>query len=213
MIFIIRFLSPWWIRDLTIKWAHFVMRKRSNYYVMECLWWDTDTYIILHASLKNISVEWLQFSPHHEFALLTPVLLHFHQGGFISSEWLNKPEPVFDKLKNVSLRKYMPWIHYWGGWSLFQEMLNTLDVIAKKHSVSISNVAVRLHLLVPHTVSLLPWAPPIMTQSVYTTLIRLMSWLVCRGVSLIIHTYDASDVVKLLVLLVRSCDISCLRLI
>ena len=65
------------------------------------------------------------------------------QGGFISNEWLNKPEPNVDKLKNVSLRKYYPWIRYWGGWSLFQEMLNVLNVIANKYSVSISNVAVR----------------------------------------------------------------------
>ena len=64
------------------------------------------------------------------------------QGGFISSDWLNKPEPLNDKLKNVSLRKYLPWIQYWGGWGLFQEMLSTLDIIAKKYSVSISNVAV-----------------------------------------------------------------------
>ena len=71
---------------------------------------------------------------------LTPLSL---QGGFISNEWLNKPEPNVDKLKNVSLRKYYPWIRYWGGWSLFQEMLNVLNVIANKYSVSISNVAVR----------------------------------------------------------------------
>ena len=135
------------------------------------------------------------------------------QGGFISSEWLNKPEPVFDKLKNVSLRKYMPWIHYWGGWPLFQEMLNTLDVIAKKHSVSISNVAVRLHLLVPSSASLLSRAPPTVTQSVYTTLPRLMrrplSW--CGYLSF--HEDDPSDVVKILVLLVQSCNISCLRFV
>lgn len=121
------------------------------------------------------------------------MLLTIYQGGFISSEWLNKPEPVFDKLKNVSLRKYMPWIHYWGGWPLFQEMLNTLDVIAKKHSVSISNVAVRLHLLVPNTVSLLLRAPPTMTQSVYTTLIRLMRRPVCWcGYSLSVHADDCT---------------------
>ena len=85
---------------------------------------------------------------------IKPFFLTFFKGGFISSEWLNKPEPVFDKLKNVSLRKYMPWIHYWGGWPLFQEMLNTLDVIAKKHSVSISNVAVRLFCFILFHVSL-----------------------------------------------------------
>jgi aryl-alcohol dehydrogenase-like predicted oxidoreductase len=64
-------------------------------------------------------------------------------GGFLSSDWLGKPEPLIDSLTNVSLRKYLPWIKYWGGWGLFQEMLIVLDVIAKKHSVSLSNVAVR----------------------------------------------------------------------
>ena len=50
-------------------------------------------------------------------------------------EWLNKKQPLIDSLENVSLRKYLPWIQYWGGWELFQEMLTTLNVIAKKHSV------------------------------------------------------------------------------
>ena len=80
------------------------------------------------------------FCPHIVNLLLLSML--DRQGGFISSDWLNKPEPLNDKLKNVSLRKYLPWIQYWGGWGLFQEMLSTLDVISKKYSVSISNVAV-----------------------------------------------------------------------
>lgn len=67
---------------------------------------------------------------------------HCLQGGFISSDWVKKPEPLIDSLTNVSLRKYLPWIKYWGGWDLFQEMLAVLDVIGKKHGVSISNVAV-----------------------------------------------------------------------
>ena len=121
------------------------MRKRSNYYVMECLWWDTDTYIALlfKSNICTIITD-TTARAHNLTVKVTHIFNIIYQGGFISSEWLNKPEPVFDKLKNVSLRKYMPWIHYWGGWPLFQEMLNTLDVIAKKHSVSISNVAVRL---------------------------------------------------------------------
>ena len=84
--------------------------------------------VLLFSSLYSISLS------HSSLSL---------QGGFISNEWLNKPEPNVDKLKNVSLRKYYPWIRYWGGWSLFQEMLNVLNVIANKYSVSISNVAVR----------------------------------------------------------------------
>lgn len=64
-------------------------------------------------------------------------------GGFLSSAWKGKPEPSLSSLANVSLRKYLPWINYWGGWALFQELLTVLDVIALKHSASISNVALR----------------------------------------------------------------------
>ena len=64
-------------------------------------------------------------------------------GGFLSSEWLGKPAPSMDSLTNVSLRKYLPWIYYWGGWTLFQELLLVLNTIAQKHSVSLSNVALK----------------------------------------------------------------------
>eukprot|EP01041_Mallomonas_annulata_P010348 gene10348-21587_t len=64
-------------------------------------------------------------------------------GGFLSENWLRKSEPKYDSLTNVSLRKYLPWINIWGGWGLFQDLLTVLDTIAKKHSVSISNVATR----------------------------------------------------------------------
>lgn len=64
-------------------------------------------------------------------------------GGFLSSSWKGKPEPSLSTLTNVSLRKYLPWINSWGGWGLFQELLTVLDVIAIKHEVSISNVALR----------------------------------------------------------------------
>jgi aryl-alcohol dehydrogenase-like predicted oxidoreductase len=64
-------------------------------------------------------------------------------GGFLSSSWKGKPEPSLNSLTNVSLRKYLPWIYYWGGWSLFQELLSTLEVIGNKHGVSISTVALR----------------------------------------------------------------------
>lgn len=64
-------------------------------------------------------------------------------GGFLSSAWKGKSEPSLSSLTNVSLRKYLPWINYWGGWQLFQELLTVLDVIAIKHDASISNVALR----------------------------------------------------------------------
>jgi len=64
-------------------------------------------------------------------------------GGFLSSKWLGQPEPNAGNLKNVSLRKYLPWISYWGGWGLFQELLRVLETVGKKHNATISNVALR----------------------------------------------------------------------
>lgn len=69
----------------------------------------------------------------------------YNKGGFLSSYWLNKPEPSSEstEMRNVSLRKYFRWIQIWGGWGLFQELLQALYIIAMKHNVSISNVAQR----------------------------------------------------------------------
>ncbi|WP_413165996.1 aldo/keto reductase [Capilliphycus salinus ALCB114379] len=64
-------------------------------------------------------------------------------GGFLSEKYLNQPEPQNFKLETVSLKKYKNMIDAWGGWSLFQELLQTLKTIADKHQVSIANVAVR----------------------------------------------------------------------
>lgn len=41
-------------------------------------------------------------------------------------------------------------IRIWGGWNLFQDLLNTLQAIAAKHKVSISNVATRWVLDFPY---------------------------------------------------------------
>jgi aryl-alcohol dehydrogenase-like predicted oxidoreductase len=47
------------------------------------------------------------------------------------------------QLKTASLKKYKNMLNAWGGWDLFQKLLNTLQDIATKYQVSISNVAVR----------------------------------------------------------------------
>lgn len=64
-------------------------------------------------------------------------------GGFISEKYLGHPEPGHFQLETVSLRKYKQMIDAWGGWELFQELLLTLQKIAQKHNVSISNIASR----------------------------------------------------------------------
>ncbi|MBD1905850.1 aldo/keto reductase [Funiculus sociatus GB2-A5] len=64
-------------------------------------------------------------------------------GGLLSEKYLGKPEPRGGELNTASLRKYKNMVDGWGGWSLFQELLSTLQQIAQKHAVSIANVAVR----------------------------------------------------------------------
>ncbi|MDE1829275.1 MAG: aldo/keto reductase [Thaumarchaeota archaeon] len=62
-------------------------------------------------------------------------------GGFLSERYLAKPEPTRSQLDTLSLQKYKQMIDVWGGWNLFQDLLAVLDGIAKKHNVSIANVA------------------------------------------------------------------------
>ncbi|GME34750.1 Aldo keto reductase [Neofusicoccum parvum] len=65
-------------------------------------------------------------------------------GGFLAEKWLDKPEPeLFSSDITPSQRKYFEAILSWGGWQLFQTLLQTLSTIAAKHSVSVSNVATR----------------------------------------------------------------------
>ncbi|HIK26548.1 MAG: aldo/keto reductase [Oscillatoriaceae bacterium SKW80] len=64
-------------------------------------------------------------------------------GGLLSEKYLGQPEPKRAMLATASLNKYKNMIDAWGGWNLFQELLQVLKEIADKHKVSISNVAVR----------------------------------------------------------------------
>ncbi|MGQ9872731.1 aldo/keto reductase [Leptodesmis sp.] len=64
-------------------------------------------------------------------------------GGLLSEKYLGVQEPGRWELNTASQRKYHQMISAWGGWNLFQELLQTLHAIAQKHSVSIANVAVR----------------------------------------------------------------------
>ncbi len=63
-------------------------------------------------------------------------------GGFITEYWLEKPDPGFI-FENRSLIKYRLIIDEFGGWDLFQTLLKTVKVIADKHLVSMTAVAVR----------------------------------------------------------------------
>ncbi|KAI1615618.1 NADP-dependent oxidoreductase domain-containing protein [Exophiala viscosa] len=72
-------------------------------------------------------------------------------GGFIADKWLGKAEPeLFSTSITPSQRKYFEMILAWGGWTLFQELLQMLKDIADKHNVAISNVATRWVLDFPY---------------------------------------------------------------
>ena len=65
-------------------------------------------------------------------------------GGLVSERYLGKMQPPSTAdLDTLSLRKYKKMIDAWGGWTLFQELLSTLNRIAQKYNVSIANVATR----------------------------------------------------------------------
>jgi aryl-alcohol dehydrogenase-like predicted oxidoreductase len=63
-------------------------------------------------------------------------------GGFLSERWLGKPEPRFG-LENRSLIKYKLIIDDFGGWDLFQQLLEVLATAAVRHGTDIATVASR----------------------------------------------------------------------
>ena len=73
-------------------------------------------------------------------------------GGFLSERWLNQPEPS-PPFENRSLVKYKLMIDEFGGWDLFQTLLQTIHAIAVRHRVSMTNVATRYILEKPAVVA------------------------------------------------------------
>ncbi|KAI1152292.1 putative aryl-alcohol dehydrogenase [Nemania diffusa] len=73
-------------------------------------------------------------------------------GGFLSSHWLNLPLPeMYSTFNNPtpSQRKYLGMLYDWGSWDDFQKLLSKLSVIAEKHGVTLTNVAIRWALQKP----------------------------------------------------------------
>ncbi|WP_159948739.1 aldo/keto reductase [Rhizobium sp. 18065] len=62
-------------------------------------------------------------------------------GGFLSEKWLGQPEPA--TIPDWSRSKYKRFIDTAGGWAVYQGILNAASEIARKHGVSVSNVASR----------------------------------------------------------------------
>jgi aryl-alcohol dehydrogenase-like predicted oxidoreductase len=61
-------------------------------------------------------------------------------GGFLSERWVGRPAPE-NELTNRSLIKYRLIIEEFGGWDLFQELLQALQSVAVKHRCQIATVA------------------------------------------------------------------------
>jgi aryl-alcohol dehydrogenase-like predicted oxidoreductase len=61
-------------------------------------------------------------------------------GGFLGDRWLGQKEPL-EPLENRSLTKYKLIIDDFGGWDLFQALLQTLRRIADRHGTDIATVA------------------------------------------------------------------------
>lgn len=63
-------------------------------------------------------------------------------GGLFSEHWLGKSEPG-EPWENRSLTKYKLIIDEFGGWALFQDLLQTLSEIAQRHGTDIASIASR----------------------------------------------------------------------
>jgi aryl-alcohol dehydrogenase-like predicted oxidoreductase len=63
-------------------------------------------------------------------------------GGFFSEAWLGKDEPA-GPFENRSLTKYKLIIDEFGGWDLFQRLLQVLERVGKRHDAGIGEIAVR----------------------------------------------------------------------
>lgn len=64
-------------------------------------------------------------------------------GGLLGEKWLGKAEPAAADIADWSKMKYKRFVDQIGGWEVLQGILRALAGIARKHGVSISNVASR----------------------------------------------------------------------
>jgi aryl-alcohol dehydrogenase-like predicted oxidoreductase/enamine deaminase RidA (YjgF/YER057c/UK114 family) len=64
-------------------------------------------------------------------------------GGFLTEPWFGKPEPEWEDLSTWSEMKYRRFINEAGGWEALQGLLRTVERVARRHGVSMANVACR----------------------------------------------------------------------
>jgi aryl-alcohol dehydrogenase-like predicted oxidoreductase/enamine deaminase RidA (YjgF/YER057c/UK114 family) len=64
-------------------------------------------------------------------------------GGLLTERWLERPAPSEGELNTWSLMKYARFVQGVGGWESLQGVLRATHAIARKHGVSMANVACR----------------------------------------------------------------------
>ncbi len=64
-------------------------------------------------------------------------------GGFLTERWLDRTEPDWDRLETWSEMKYGRFIREAGGWTSLQDLLRVVKKVARRHQVSMANIACR----------------------------------------------------------------------
>jgi diketogulonate reductase-like aldo/keto reductase/enamine deaminase RidA (YjgF/YER057c/UK114 family) len=64
-------------------------------------------------------------------------------GGWLTERWLGAPEPEQEEYGTWSQWKYRRFLKEAGGWPALQRLLRVLQAIARRHSVSVANIASR----------------------------------------------------------------------
>ncbi len=64
-------------------------------------------------------------------------------GGLMSERWLDRPEPDAAEIADWSKSKYKRFVDAAGGWEVLQHFLRACARVARRHGVSIANVATR----------------------------------------------------------------------
>ena len=64
-------------------------------------------------------------------------------GGLLTEKWLGKPEPSAGDIADWSTAKYKRFVDAIGGWDVLQGILVAVSQVARRHGVSMANVATR----------------------------------------------------------------------
>lgn len=64
-------------------------------------------------------------------------------GGLLTGKWHGMPRPADGDIKDWSTMKYLRFVDQTGGWDVLQSILDAVQTVARRHGVSIGNVATR----------------------------------------------------------------------